>query len=177
MTFFSTGAQTTTIAEKNSLDKHRKVLVRAVFVILIFLFALFISRNFFQLMLIQGKSMEPTLHDLQFVIIDKTAKNKGFIPGDIIAFESIKPDMVIVKRIAATPGQTVQMIDKTLYVNGIPSELYDAGIFEYAGLLENELKLGEDEYIVIGDNIQESKDSRYDEIGIVKGSSIIGKIR
>ena len=159
------------------MGKHKNRLIQAFFTVLICLLALFVSKYYYQLMLIQGESMEPTFHNFQFVIIDKTVKNQALEPGDIIAFESIGLDTVLVKRIAATPGQTVQIIDKTLYINGKPTEIYDTGIFEYAGLLESEITLGEDEYIVIGDNVSESKDSRYEEVGIVDGDSIIGRIK
>lgn len=48
--------------------------------------------------------------------------------------------------------------------------------FKFAGLLSNEISLGEDEYIVIGDNTEESIDSRYVEVGIICESDIIGRV-
>ena len=47
---------------------------------------------------------------------------------------------------------------------------------EYAGIAENSIQLGEDEYFVLGDNRNNSYDSRYEQVGIVNKSSIIGRV-
>ena len=64
--------------------------------------------------------------------------------------------------------------DGLLYVNNNINNVYNNVLFEYAGILENEITLKEDEYIVIGDNVVESKDSRYKEVGIINKKDIIG---
>ncbi|MBQ5332179.1 MAG: S26 family signal peptidase [Oscillospiraceae bacterium] len=47
---------------------------------------------------------------------------------------------------------------------------------EYAGLLQDTIILGENQYIVLGDNINESVDSRYEQVGIVCAEDIIGRV-
>ena len=74
------------------------------------------------------------------------------------------------------PGDTVQIKDGALYVN---DELYkestDVASMEDAGIASDAIKLGKDEYFVLGDNRNNSEDSRYANIGNVKRDYIIGK--
>ena len=118
--------------------------------------------------------MLPSYHNMQLVVLDK--HNREYQVGDVIAFRYEGLSAVLVKRIAACEGDTVQIVDGTLYVNGKVSALYEEGSFDYAGIFGDEIKLSQDEYIVIGDNTAESKDSRNPEIGIVQEETIIGKI-
>ncbi len=133
-----------------------------------------ISTYLFQCMLIQGRSMEPAYHHLQFVVVDK--RPTTYRQGDVVLLYSAGLDATIVKRIAAGPGESVIIKDQTLYVNDVPSGLYPAGSIAYGGLLSEEVRLGAEEYIVLGDNLAESKDSRYEEVGIIHTQDIIGKL-
>ena len=81
-----------------------------------------------------------------------------------------------VKRVIGVPGDTVQILDGAVYVNG---ELFEEAV-ETAAILDAELaaeeiELAEDEYFVLGDNRNNSEDSRYANIGNVKKEYIIGK--
>ena len=134
------------------------------------------SHFLYQIMLIQGDSMEPNYHNMQLVILKKRFTEQSLRPGDVIAYRCEGLHAVIVKRIAAVPGQTAVITDETLYVDGRPSGLYEENSFLYSGLLEKELVLQSKEYILIGDNISESKDSRYSEVGTASFDSIIGKV-
>ena len=119
--------------------------------------------------------MSPAYHNLQFVIIDRHSKDYTY--GEVIAFICDNLNAVLIKRIAACPGDTVLIKDGTLYVNNTISSIYDQEhIFEYSGLVQFPLYLGEDQYFVIGDNIKESKDSRYDEVGCIDMDDVIGKV-
>lgn len=119
--------------------------------------------------------MLPAYHNWQLVVLDKRAND--YRPGDVVAFRCEGLNAVLVKRIAAGPGDTVQILNGTLYVNGEISRVYsEKGIFEYAGMLSDSLTLDDGEYIVIGDNIAQSRDSRYAEVGIVEADDIIGKL-
>lgn len=133
-----------------------------------------ISRYAYRLMLIQGDSMKPAYHNMQIVVLD--VHSKDYSPGDVVAFDCPGFDSVLVKRIVAGPQDCVCITDEKLMINGAISPDFEDACFEFAGLLETEYRLGADEYIVIGDNIKESKDSRYGEVGVVSGDSIIGKI-
>ena len=80
------------------------------------------------------------------------------------------------KRVIATPGDTVQIEGGIVYVNGEPLEEQAAvAAVENAMLAEEEITVGEDEYFVLGDNRNNSEDSRYASIGNVKREHIIGK--
>ena len=125
-----------------------------------------------------GVSMEPSLYNGQKVLVNRL----------IYKFSAPKKDDVIVflpggnqnvhyymKRVVAVPGQRVQIIDGMLYVDGIPeeNEVYDK--MGDAGIAENEILLGSDEYFVLGDNRNSSEDSRSGNIGPVNRESIYGK--
>ena len=139
------------------------------------LLAFLCSRYLFQLMLIQGDSMVPAYHNLELTVLDK--RKTAYQPGDVIAFRCEELHAVLVKRVAAVPGDSVQVVNGTLLVNGGISEVYpEEGCFSYSGILAEPVTLADGEYIVIGDNLEESKDSRYDTIGPVKEQLIIGKV-
>ena len=80
------------------------------------------------------------------------------------------------KRVIAVPGDTIQIKNGAVYVNG---ELFDEAVetaaIEEAGVAGEELLVEEDEFFVLGDNRNSSEDSRYANIGNVKKEHIIGK--
>lgn len=74
------------------------------------------------------------------------------------------------------PGDTVQIKNGTVYVNGkVFDEKIEAASIEHAELAEDEIEVGEDEFFVLGDNRNNSEDSRYANIGNVKKEYIVGK--
>ncbi|RKM57086.1 signal peptidase I [Butyrivibrio sp. X503] len=127
-----------------------------------------------------GDSMEPMLYNGQKVIVNKLAY-AIFSPkkGDIIVFlpNGNTNSHYYVKRVVAVPGEKVQIIDGSLYINGTLQEkddsLYDK--MEDEGIASNEIKLGRGEYFVLGDNRNSSEDSRSANIGPVKSNMIVGK--
>jgi signal peptidase I len=137
------------------------------------LLAWYISANWYQVMMIQGESMAPSYHHLQLVMLKK--HDRDFRRGDTVAFWCEEFSCVLVKRIAAVPGDNAVIRDGTLYVNGHVSEIYEEpGIFSYAGILQSEIVVQPGEYLVLGDNVEASKDSRYSEVGLIHESSIYG---
>ena len=120
--------------------------------------------------------MEPTFHTMQLVLLKKDFDESSINTGDVIAFWCDGLDSVLVKRVVAVPGQRVVVEAGTLLVDGSPSEYYSEGVFEYGGILDEEIILGDEEYIVIGDNVSESKDSRYEEVGVVRKEDVIGVV-
>ena len=127
-----------------------------------------------------GDSMEPTLYNSQAVLVDR-ALSKIISPktGDIIVFlpNGNVNSHFYVKRVVATPGDKVQIIDGNLYVNDEirmeDSDIYDK--MEDEGIAANPIKLQSGEYFVLGDNRNSSEDSRSANIGIVKSGMIVGK--
>ena len=138
---------------------------------MIFFAALYLSTYWYQIALIQGDSMLPTYHNWQFVLLDKHTEE--YDCGDVIAFRCDGVKGVLIKRIVAVPGDTVQITEGILYRNGDP--VNEMGYIAYGGIAEQPIVLGEDEYFVLGDNRNNSEDSRYANIGNIKKEYIIGK--
>lgn len=119
--------------------------------------------------------MEPSYHSWQFVLLDKHTKRYGC--GDVVAFQCDGLKAVLIKRVVAVPGDTVQIVDGVLYRNGAPAEeRLVNGSLDYAGIAEKPMTLGENEYFLLGDNYEESKDSRYEKVGCVLEKDILGKV-
>lgn len=156
---------------KTSIHKH-KLLYIALFIIFL---SAYLSKYWIQFTLIQGDSMLPTYHNWQLVLIDKHTTNFDY--GDVIVFTNDSLKATLVKRIVALPGDTVQIIDGIVYVNEQPCPFLskDARL-SYSGIASSALHLSNDEYFVLGDNYEVSKDSRYEEIGFIKRDVILGKI-
>lgn len=118
--------------------------------------------------LVNGSSMEPTLYNNELVLINKIGLNKGIDRYDIVVVKY--ENSTIIKRVIGLPYETVEYIDDTLYIDGkIVNTKVD---FEYTK--DFKLTAGKNEYIVLGDNRNISKDSRI--IGPVKERDIIGKV-
>lgn len=125
-----------------------------------------------------GNSMESTLSDGSVVLVNRFVYNiKEPKAGDVIVFlpNGNEKSHYYIKRVIGVPGDKVQIKNGLLYVNG---ELYDVEYTETiknAGLAEDEITVGEDEYFVLGDNRNSSEDSRYANIGNIKKEYIQGK--
>lgn len=134
---------------------------------------------------VNGDSMEPTLSNEDNLIVDKiTYRFKDPERFDIIVFPfQYKEDTYYIKRIIGLPGETIQIAeDGTIYVdkgNGfeVLQESYGREIIkaERLGLAAEPITLGKDEYFVLGDNRNNSSDSRVPEVGNIKRDQIIGR--
>lgn len=126
-----------------------------------------------------GPSMSPQLQDGNEVLINRFSyKFVSPKSGDVVAFfpNGNTNTHYYVKRVIGLPGDTVQIKDGIVYVNGGEyKETTEVSRMEDAGLAANEIKLEEDEYFVLGDNRNNSEDSRYVNIGNVKEEYIIGR--
>ena len=125
-----------------------------------------------------GVAMEPTLYNGQEILINRFVyKMTKPQKDDVIVFlpGGNQNAHYYIKRVVAIPGEKVQIIDGILYVDGIPQENEAYDKMEDAGIAENEIVLGDDEYFVLGDNRNVSEDSRSGNIGPVKRETIYGK--
>ncbi len=141
-----------------------------------------------------GHSMEPTLENDDSLLVDKVSYCFGQPKRyDVIVFEPAIANVskYYVKRIVGLPGETVQIMDGIVYIDGEPladdviyalaGEDEDGNPIEpekiyNAGLAAEPVTLGYDEYFVLGDNRNNSEDSRFSNVGNVKYSAIIGRI-
>ena len=144
------------------MDKAKKYLselLEALIIVFILYIVFFPAR-------VDGNSMENTLNDGDTIFVSRAAAFAGLYGnGDIVVFEHKKgnKNISLIKRIEAAEGDTVEAKGEKLYINGEEKEGYKCEEeFEYV--------LGKDEYFVLGDNADESTDSRV--FGIVNKSQI-----
>lgn len=126
-----------------------------------------------------GDSMEPTLYNAQEILISRFSY-KLSVPkrGDVIVFlpNGNQKTHYYVKRVVGLPGETIQIKNGYVYIDGVlleEEDLYDR--MSDAGIAVNELELANDEFFVLGDNRNSSEDSRSGNIGPVKKNTIIGR--
>ncbi|MFH1745108.1 MAG: signal peptidase I [bacterium] len=131
---------------------------------------------------VNGKSMEPNFHDREYLIIDELSyRFNAPERGDIIVFRYPKdPQEYFIKRLIGLPGEEIQIKEGNIIIynsnsqNGfILEEEYLDGVKTYSSSAEK-IKLGENEYYVLGDNRNSSKDSR--SFGSVNKSFIVGRV-
>lgn len=130
---------------------------------------------------VDGASMEPTLADGDHLMVDKLSyrfhEPERF---DIVVFPfQQEENTYYIKRIIGMPGETIQIDEKgNIYIDGkILEESYGREIIraDRRGLAAEPVKLAEDEYFVMGDNRNNSSDSRVKTVGNVKRKDVIGK--
>lgn len=126
-----------------------------------------------------GASMSPTLENGEEILVNRF-QYKIFSPkqNDLIVFlpNGNEKSHYYIKRVIAGLGDKVQIKGGDVYVNGEKFEEQAAvSSIENALLAENEISVGEDEYFVLGDNRNNSEDSRYASIGNIKKEYIVGK--
>ena len=147
------------------------LLTVAVTVIVVSLFGFRIS--------VVGSSMSPTLANGETILVNRFVYHLfDPKPNDLVVFRpnGNENSHYYIKRVVAVPGDTVQIKEGEIYVNGAHiQEEAAASAVENALSAEEEITIGEDEYFVIGDNSSNSEDSRYASIGNVKKEYIIGK--
>ena len=129
---------------------------------------------------VAGDSMLNTLHDKDNLIIDKVSyRFRDPERYEIIVFPyRYAEETFYIKRIIGLPGETVQIKDGYVYINeqkleeSFGREVIRADRY---GQAAEPIKLGEDEYFVLGDNRNESADSRETSVGILKREDLIGR--
>lgn len=128
----------------------------------------------------QEGSMDPTLNAGDVLLVDRMAYRFSTPKrGDIIVYKTgdDKKASTHIKRIIGLPGETIQIKDGQILIDG---ETYqENGEFpgiENAGVAETKVALDSGEYFVLGDNRNNSEDSRYADMGNVKKRNVIGKV-
>ena len=128
---------------------------------------------------VQGSSMEATLSNGDQLIVDKISyRFQDPKRYDIIVFPfRYENNTFYIKRIIGLPGETIQIDGEgNIWVNGeILEESYGREIIRDPGLAAEPITLGEDEYFVMGDNRNNSSDSRVEAVGNIHRNEIIGR--
>jgi signal peptidase I len=146
----------------------REILETALLALIIFLVLNTLTGRF----QVRGFSMEPTLHDGQYIVVSKLAYwFRAPERGDIVVFrpvDGLSDDLI--KRVVGLPGERVEIASGTVRVDGVPlEETYIANRSTYSG----SWKLDSGEYFVLGDNRSNSSDSH--SWGTLPEENIIGK--
>ncbi|MDA3932267.1 MAG: signal peptidase I [Tenericutes bacterium] len=129
-----------------------------------FLAMMIINGLFFSLAVVDGESMAPTYCSTDVVLISYLS---GIERDDIIVFD--KEDFLYIKRVVGLPGDTLVVNSSGVYING--DYIEDSfGNFFYDGTIEDGY------YFVLGDNRDNSLDSRSDRVGLIKENELIGPV-
>lgn len=127
---------------------------------------------------VDGESMETTLHNDDNLLVDKISyrfrEPRRF---EIIVFPyQYRENTFYIKRIIGLPGETVQVIDGYVYIDGEQlDEHYGNELMDNPGIAAEPILLGEDEYFVLGDNRNHSSDSRDPSVGVIKRENLLGR--
>lgn len=162
--------------EKLEDSKLKKVLIWVFEIAVTLIFAVLTSMMLFQSVTMQESSMEPTLAVGSRYFVNKLAYPKR---GDIIVFRTNASDdaALHIRRVIGLPGETIQIVNGRILING---ETYKEGkdfpTINNPGMAANAITLEAGEYFVLGDNRNNSEDSRYGDIGRVNKKYITGKL-
>ncbi len=132
---------------------------------------------------VKGASMEPNFYDHEYLIIDEISyRFNDPVRGDIIVFRYPKdPQEYFIKRLIALPGETVQIKDGEVIIYNdqnvqgmVLDEFYLPDNLKTYSNTDDKITLGEEEYYMLGDNRNSSKDSR--SFGPVNETFITGRV-
>lgn len=125
---------------------------------------------------VQGQSMEPTLHNHQFILVEKVSYwFRSPERGDVVVFRyPDDPSQDYIKRVVGLPGDHVQIKNGAVYINAHRlSERYIAAPPDYSGCTYCDVRVPKGSLFVLGDNRDNSSDSH--EWGMLPRGNIIGR--
>lgn len=127
---------------------------------------------------VSGSSMETTLSNGDQLIVDKISyRFRDPKRYDIVVFPyKYEENTYYIKRIIGMPGETVQIVDGEVYIDGeLLGEHYGNELMVNPGLAADPITLGDDEYFVLGDNRNNSQDSRASNVGVLHRKDLLGR--
>ncbi len=164
--------------KEEKINWKKEIISFIVELLVIMLIVTAVIRYVGQVTKVSGSSMESTLSDGDRLIIDKISYRFSDPERfDIVVFPyEYEEKTYYIKRIIGLPGETIWLNDGNIYINGeILEEDYGLETFTNAGIAAEPITLGENEYFLMGDNRNNSKDSRDPLVGVVSGDTFIGK--
>ncbi len=157
----------------------KEILEMLVYFVIVIVSVLLIHQFVGQQIEVSGSSMESTLHNEDHLILEKvTYEIKKPKRYDIVVFRpySEEKDTYYIKRVIGLPGETIQIIGSDIYIDDrLLDENYGNNPIMDGGIAQEPITLAQDQYFLLGDNRNNSKDSRDESIGPVKRSAIIGR--
>lgn len=164
--------------ENSTRENRKKVLIKEAkewtrSIVLAIVIAIFIRLFLFEVFLVEGSSMYPTLQNHERLIVNKaTYFFKEPEKGDIIVF-SFSPQRDFIKRVIAVQGDTVEISDNQVFVNGVP--LDEPYLKDYYMMNFGPVEIPGGHIFVLGDNRGNSMDSRDPAVGYVSREKVKGK--
>ena len=170
------------ISERRRRNRRRyyrhEALSFAVMLAVVYLLCTLVVRYVGQKTLVDGSSMSPTLEDGDVLIVDKLSYRLSDPERfDVVVFRYLyKEDCYYIKRVIGLPGETVQIMDGEIYIDGVRmEEEFGNARMTNPGRAAQPITLGTDEYFVLGDNRNVSSDSRDPSVANVAREQIVGK--
>lgn len=156
----------------------KEILSTAFYLVIVLCASYFIINYIGQRTVVVGASMESTLFGGDNLVVDKISYQfQDPERFDIIVFPYQYTGDKYIKRIIGMPGETVQIDNEgNIYIDGeVLEESYGKEVIYNSGVAKDEIELGEEEYFVLGDNRNNSSDSREPSVGNIQKDAIIGK--
>lgn len=168
------------VEEKLEDCKVRRTLNWIFQILVALVFGILVGISLFQSVTMQENSMEPTLQVGERFFVNR-ALYKVSSPkrDDIIVYKTSGSDdaALHIGRVIGLPGETVQLSNENILINGeVYDENHDFPEISNAGVASSGISLESGEYFILGDNRNNSEDSRYGDIGNINKKYIVGKV-
>lgn len=175
------GAGITFYEDRADAIKHKSiyyVVIGVLYAAILLLVVGLILKIFFSSATVEGESMNPVLQDGDVVITSHYIFSSPKRYDIVVVTIDRAEDINYVKRVIGMPGETIQIKDGIVYINGekLEDDDYASTPIDDPGIAAEPITLGEKEYFVLGDNRSVSADSRKETVGVIARGQIRGKV-